>query len=161
MNPHERIVQLQWLPALGQSSFISLPTHVSVPFYLEKHLRQQLWFCWPYCDAWKCPTSKCQSLCDPMDYTVHGILQARILERVAVPFSRGSSWPRDWTQVSRIAGSFFTKGSPSWGMWDLISPTRDRTQAPCIGRLSPNPGLPRKSPAVALIVNISKCSSKR
>ena len=36
----------------------------------------------------------CPTLCDPMDYTVHGILQARILEWVAVPFSRGSSQPR-------------------------------------------------------------------
>ena len=44
----------------------------------------------------------------PMDYTVHGILQARILEWVAFPFSRGSSQPRDWTQVSHIAGGFFT-----------------------------------------------------
>ena len=43
-----------------------------------------------------------------MDYTVHGILQARILEWVAVPFSRGSSQSRDWTQVSRVAGRFFT-----------------------------------------------------
>ena len=40
--------------------------------------------------------------------TVHGILQARILEWVAFPFSRGSSRPRNWTQVSRIAGGFFT-----------------------------------------------------
>ena len=36
----------------------------------------------------------CLTLCDHMDYTVHGILQARILEWVAVPFSRGSSQPR-------------------------------------------------------------------
>ena len=43
-----------------------------------------------------------------MDYTVHGILQARILEWVAFPLSRGSSQPRDWTQVSYIAGGFFT-----------------------------------------------------
>ena len=43
-----------------------------------------------------------------MDYTVHGILQARILEWVAFPFSRVSSQPRDRTQVSRIAGGFFT-----------------------------------------------------
>ena len=43
-----------------------------------------------------------------MDYTVHGILQARILEWVAVPFSRESSQPRDRTQVSLIAGVFFT-----------------------------------------------------
>ena len=39
---------------------------------------------------------------------VHGILQARILEWVAFPFARGSSQPRDQTQVSRIAGRFFT-----------------------------------------------------
>ena len=50
----------------------------------------------------------CLTLCDPMDDTVHGILQARILEWVAFPFSRGSSQPRDRTQVSRIAGRFST-----------------------------------------------------
>ena len=50
----------------------------------------------------------CLTLCDPMDYTVHGILQARILEWVAFPFSRGSSQPRDQAQVSHIADGFFT-----------------------------------------------------
>ena len=50
----------------------------------------------------------CPTLCDPMDYKVHGILQARILEWVAFPFSRGSSQPTDQTQVSRIAGRFYT-----------------------------------------------------
>ena len=50
----------------------------------------------------------CPTLCDPMDYTVHGILQVRILEWVAFPFSRGSSQPRDGTQVSCFAGRFFT-----------------------------------------------------
>ena len=50
-------------------------------------------------------------LCDPMDYTVHGILQARILEWAAFPFSRGSSQPRDQTQVSHIVGGFFTSGA--------------------------------------------------
>ena len=50
----------------------------------------------------------CPTLCDPVDYTVHGILQARILEWVAFPFPRGSSQPRDRTQVSHIAGRFFT-----------------------------------------------------
>ena len=49
----------------------------------------------------------CPTLCEPTDYTVHGILQARILEWVAFPFSRGSSQPSDQTQVSRIAGEFF------------------------------------------------------
>ena len=50
----------------------------------------------------------CPTLRNPMDYTVHGILQARILERVAIPSSRGSSQPRDRTQVYHIAGGFFT-----------------------------------------------------
>ena len=45
-------------------------------------------------------TYSCQALCNPMDYIVHGILQARIPEWVAVPFSRGSSQPRDRTQLS-------------------------------------------------------------
>ena len=40
--------------------------------------------------------------------SANGILQARILEWVAIPFSSESSWPSDWTQVSRIAGLFFT-----------------------------------------------------
>ena len=53
-------------------------------------------------------THLCMSLCDPMNYAVHGILQARILEWVAFLFSRGSSQPRDRTQVCGIAGGFFT-----------------------------------------------------
>ena len=48
------------------------------------------------------------TLCDPMNYTVHGILQARTLERVGVPFSSGLSQPRHQTQVSCTAGGFFT-----------------------------------------------------
>ena len=53
------------------------------------------------------------TLADPMDSSrldssVHGILQARILQWVAIPFSKGSSWPRGQTQVSCIAGRFFT-----------------------------------------------------
>ena len=50
----------------------------------------------------------CPALWDPMDYTVYGILQAEILEWVAFPFSRVSSQHRDQTQVSLIAGGFFT-----------------------------------------------------
>ena len=70
----------------------------------------------------------------PMDYSVHEILQARILEWVAVPFSRGSSKPRNWTQVSHIAGEFFTRwatrGSQEyWCGYPLPSPV-DR---PCPG----------------------------
>ena len=67
----------------------------------------------------KCVTPKvlvaqsCLTLYDPMAYSpsgfsVHGISQARILEWVAISFSRGSSWPKDWTCVSCIAGRFLT-----------------------------------------------------
>ena len=49
----------------------------------------------------------CLTLCDPMDYTSHGILQARILEWVAFLFSRGSCQPRKRTGVSCIADGFF------------------------------------------------------
>ena len=53
---------------------------------------------------WKWVTQSCPTLCNSMDYTVHGILQARKLKWVAIPFSKGSSQPREGTQVSRIAG---------------------------------------------------------
>ena len=55
----------------------------------------------------------CQTLCNPMNcslpgFSIHGILQARILKWVDISFSRGSSQPRDQTQVPCIAGGFFT-----------------------------------------------------
>ena len=53
----------------------------------------------------------CLTLCNLMDYTIHGILQARILEWVAYLFSSRSSWPRNQTRLSCIAGGFFT----NWG----------------------------------------------
>ena len=52
-------------------------------------------------------TQSCLTLCNPMG-CIHGILQARILEWVAFPFSRGSSQPKDQTTVSKIARGFFT-----------------------------------------------------
>ena len=70
---------------------------------------------------WVEVTQSCLTFCDPMDYRIHGILQARILERVAILFSRGSSRPRDWTQVSRTAGRFSTiwatREAPYWMYW--------------------------------------------
>ena len=62
-------------------------------------------------------TQLCPTLYNRMDYSlpgfsVHGILQARILEWVAIPFSRRSSRPRDQTWVSCIAGKFFTTEPP-------------------------------------------------
>ena len=69
-------------------------------------------------------TQLCPTLCDPTDSTVHGILQARILEWVAFPFSRGSSELRDQTEVSQIAGGFFTswatRGNPRRLEWIKI-----------------------------------------
>ena len=61
----------------------------------------------------------CPTLCDPVDCSppassVHGILEAIILECKAIPFSIGTSWPRDWTWVSCIAGAlpFEPSGKP-------------------------------------------------
>ena len=63
-------------------------------------------------------TQLCPTLWDPVDYTVHGILQVRIPEWAAVPFSRGSSQPRDGTQVSHIAGRFFTVWATREAPWN-------------------------------------------
>ena len=78
----------------------------------------------------------------PMDYTIHGILQARILEWVAFPFSRGSSQPRDQIQVSHIAGRFFTS-------WATKEAQEYWSGLPCppSGHL-PNPGTEPKSPTL-------------
>ena len=76
---------------LYKSINIDRPIHIYVYIYVKLKVSQL-----------------CLTLCDPMDYTVHGILQARILEWVAFPFSRWSFQPRDQTQVSHIEGRFFT-----------------------------------------------------
>ena len=96
---------------------------------------------------WKWVSQSCPTLCDsmdcsPPDSSVHRILQARILEWVAMPSSRRSSQPRDWTQVSHIAGGFFIV----WATWEAqeylewvaypfsrgFSWSRDRTGVSCI-----------------------------
>ena len=69
--------------------------------------------CLPMQESGLLVTQSCLTLCNPMDCSlpgssVHGLLKARILEWVASPFSKGSSWPRDWTQVSCIASRCFT-----------------------------------------------------
>ena len=69
-------------------------------------------------------TQLCPTLCDPMDCSppgssVHGVLQASILKGVAIPFSRGSSQPRNQSQVSRIAGE--PPGKPFLDLsWQII-----------------------------------------
>ena len=73
----------------------------------------------------------CPTLCDPMDYSlpgssVHGIFQAKILEWVAISFSRRSSQPRDRTQVSRFVGRRFT-------IWTLDLLTKPRAASSSLG----------------------------
>ena len=85
------------------------------------------------------------TLWDPMDYLVHGILQVRILDWVASPFFRGFSWPRDQTQVSRIAGILYQlrpKGSPK---------ILERVAYPSPGDL-PDPGIEPGYPALQEIL---------
>ena len=68
-------------------------------------------------------TQSCPTLCDPVDYTGCGILQARILGWTAFPFSSGSSWPRNWTRISCIADGFFTKWAVREALylrWNLL-----------------------------------------
>ena len=69
--------------------------------------------------TWSCPT-----LCDPLDCSppgssVHGILQARLLEWVATSFYRGSSQPRDQSQVFWIANRFFTFWATREAWWEV------------------------------------------
>ena len=69
-------------------------------------------------------TQLCLTLCNPMDCSlpvssVHEILQAKIVEWVAISFSKGSFWSRDWTSVSCIAGRFFTYwATRKYNQWD-------------------------------------------
>ena len=77
----------------------------------------------------------CPTLCNPMDHSlpgssVHGISQARLLEGVAMPSSRGSSQPKDRTHaswVSRIAGRFFTH----WATWEALFHPETHASAFC------------------------------
>ena len=91
------------LPSLGMKT-------LRTRYYLVLRVYYNQYNLW----KWKVLVAQlCVTLWDPMDCnlpgsSVHGILQARILEWVAMPSSRGSSWPRDWTQVCCIAGGVFT-----------------------------------------------------
>ena len=73
-------------------------------FYIDGYRHRHRYVCLLLSHVWFCDPMDCS----PPGLSVSGILQARILEWVAIPFFRGSSWPRDWTWVSCIAGEFFT-----------------------------------------------------
>ena len=84
----------------------------------------------------------CPTLCDPMDCSlsgssVHGIFQARVLEWIAISFSRGSSWPRDRTQVSRITDRRFTIwANLAPGTLEYNSQTRCKTMSKYLAMLN-------------------------
>ena len=84
----------------------------------------------------------CLTLCNTMDCIGHGILQARILEWVAFPFSRGSFQPRDQTQVSHMAGGFFT----SWATREAQEYSSGYPILSPVGL--PNPGIKLGSPTL-------------
>ena len=87
------------------------------------------------------------SLCDPMDCSppgssVHGIAQARILEWAAIPFSRGSSWPRDWGWISYIAADFISWWAAAPGLWEPpASPSSPAALLACPHLSPPSSGI--------------------
>ena len=85
------------LVSLCASSSVCLKGHKTLSYTVSSFFQNNI----EVKVAQPCPTD-----CDPMDYTVCGNLQARTLEWVAYPFSRGSSWPRNRTRVSCIAGNW-------------------------------------------------------
>ena len=102
-EPYSFMKKMKWQFSVSFSAFTKC-WH-QVPFKSVSYLSMRCYV--PCLVAQSCPT-----LCDSMDCSPPGssagILQARTLERVAMPSSRGSFRPRDWTQVSRIAGGCFT-----------------------------------------------------
>ena len=96
----KKIMAIIFLSLLSRTAELSLLCTQNVTFYAQ-------------CRKWKSVTQSYPTLCDPMDCSlpgssVHEILQARILEWVAISFCRGSSQPRDWSWVSCTTGRFFT-----------------------------------------------------
>ena len=122
-DPHTCIATLPWSPSLTR--MVPFLQHWYITDNHAKSradLRVHSWWilvhstvlnkC-AHCDVLCLVTQSCLSLCNSMDCSppgssVHGLLQARTLEWVAMPSSRGSSQASDQTQVSRIAGRFFT-----------------------------------------------------
>ena len=103
------------LPEYGTLRFTSLFHQAMLCYCLEYFSHSQVKLCLPCVCVCVCVlvVQLCPILWDPMNCSlpgssVHEILQARIQDWVAIPFSRDSSQPRDWTQVSCIAGGFFT-----------------------------------------------------
>ena len=107
--------------------------------YLDWHKRTYKKWCLLYWKLYQINASEqvlvaqlCPTLCDPVEcslpsYSVHGILQARILEWISIPFSRVSSRHRNWTQVSHTTGRFFT----AWATGKGIFPAQGSNSVLC------------------------------
>ena len=132
-------------------------------------------------------SQSCLTLCNPMEYSwpgssVHGIFQARILEQIAISYSRGSSWPRGWTHFSCVSCTgrqifyrcatweaphlaivvsfnfylFYFLAAPH-GMWDLSSLNRNPTCARCRKYRVLTAGPPGKSQLSLFKLMFFKC----
>ena len=100
------------------SIYVCIHTHMYI--YIHIHI----------CGVDGLVTKSCLTLWDPVDCSppgssLHWIFQARILEWVAIPYSRGSSWPRDWTCVSCLAGGFFTTEPHEKSLLEMLSGLRE------------------------------------
>ena len=107
---------IKWLLSFierTQLSIILLDSHLFIWSHVYKKDDIESWSPGVRQVKWNEAAQSCLTLCDPMDCSlpgssVHWIFQARVLEWVAISFSRGFSWPRDRTWVSLIAGRCFT-----------------------------------------------------
>ena len=107
-NPH-LTVHLKMVKMVKKILYVFF--YITTHLFLGRKAMTNLWVCVCVCVcevAQSCPTLCNPVDCSPPDSSVHRILQARILEWVAISFSRGSSQPRDRSQISCVAGGFFT-----------------------------------------------------
>ena len=111
-------VQWLWFWASTEEGMVSIPgQRTKIPHALWRSQKEKKSLIWKEGSTRRAPLQWCVrvravaqfrlTLCNPKDYSLrgssaHGILQERILEWVAIPFSRGSSWPRDWTHISCV-----------------------------------------------------------
>ena len=117
LEPCSGIFIIFFLPSVWNKFWktqeINLRSSLPFSLHLRFHKLAYSFMCASHFLKWKSEvTQSCPTLCNPMDHSppgsIHGIFQVRVLEWVAISFSRGSSQPRDQTQVSRIAGRCFT-----------------------------------------------------
>ena len=111
-----------WMPQDSKTSWLRATSHTFLPQSSHQKVRadanlEPCFLVAPSHSSVVFSRSVVSDSCDPMDCSppgssVHAIFRARMLEWVALSFSRGSSWPREWTRVSCFAGGFFTTESP-------------------------------------------------